>query len=285
MRERGRRTEILSKYPLSLGLAFLMVVIQLSFVIANYPYVLTYYNPLLGGYAQAARQVPVGWGEGLEQAAAWINAQPDASELLVSSWYGDMVGPYLKAGLNDFSSNGKDQLAADYVIFYINQSQRQKPNPSTFNYFAQQEPVFQVDYRGTPYVWVYPAPRMVEVSGKAKIEGRAELLGYSWEPAAPTKGGTSANLTLFLRTLGPLPDNETLDIAMASGDGTLWGEWLPAPKVNWQPDTIVEWQGTLKLPSEAPAGDYELVVRLMDTNLDSEVTRFPLEETVLTLYE
>jgi hypothetical protein len=247
---------------------------------------LTYYNPLLGGYARAARQVPVGWGEGLEQAAAWINARPDASKLLVSSWYGDMVRPYLKASLSDFSSNGKDQLAADYVIFYINQSQRQKPNPSTFNYFAQQEPVFQVDYRGTPYVWVYPAPRMqVEVSGKAKIEGRAELLGYSWEPAAPTKGGTSANLILFLRTLGPLPDNETFDIAVASGDGTLWGEWLPATKVNWQLDTIVEWQGELKLPTEAPAGDYELVVRLMDTNLDSEVTRFPLEETVLTLYE
>ncbi len=264
----------------------LIISIQTSFVVANYPYVLTYYNPLLGGYANAVRQVPVGWGEGLEQAAAWVNAQPNASDLLVSAWYSDIVRPYLHSGTTSFSSSGKGQLSADYVVFYINQRQRQKPNSAIYDYFTEQDPVFQVDYRGTPYVWVYPAPRMqVQVSGKTEIEGRAQLLGYSWEPASCTKAGQSANLTLFLRTLGFLPDNETFVVSLASAEGRLWGKWLPASNIDWQPDTIVEWRGTLSLPADMPAGDYQLVVRLMDTNLDSEVTRLPLEEAMLSVDE
>lgn len=266
------------------ALIIILIVIQTSFVVTNYPYILTYYNPLLGGYARAVEQVPVGWGEGLEQTAAWINTQPNATDLLVSAWYGDMVRPYLRSRTTSFSSSGKGQLAADYVIFYINQKQRQKPNSAVVNYFNQQEPVFQVDYRGTPYAWIYAAPHMqVEVSGKTTIEGRATLLGYSWHPEQPTKGGQAATLTLFMHTLGILPDNENFVVSLASAGGILWGEWQPSDQVDWQPDAIIEWTGTLQLPDDMPPGDYQLVIRLIDTNLDSEVTRFPLEEAVVNL--
>jgi 4-amino-4-deoxy-L-arabinose transferase-like glycosyltransferase len=269
---------------LVLTMPLILIAIQATFTISNYPYILTYYNPLLGGYARASQQVPVGWGEGLEQAAAWINTQPNAANLLVSTWYSDMVRPYLRSGTASFSSSGKGQLTADYVIFYINQKQRQKPNSAVVNYFNQRDPVFQVDYHGTPYTWIYAAPHMqVEVSGNTKIEGRATLLGYSWHPEPPTKDGQAATLTLFMHTLGILPDNETFVVSLASAEGTLWGEWQPSDQVDWQPDAIIEWTGTLRLPDDMPPGDYQLVIRLMDTNLDSEVTRFPLEEAVVNL--
>lgn len=269
---------------LVLTMPLILIAIQATFTISNYPYILTYYNPLLGGYARASQQVPVGWGEGLEQAAAWINTQPNAANLLVSTWYSDMVRPYLRSGTASFSSSGKGQLTADYVIFYINQKQRQKPNSAVVNYFNQRDPVFQVDYRGTPYAWIYVAPHMqVEVSGNTKIEGRATLLGYSWHPEPPTKDGQAATLTLFMHTLGVLPDNETFVVSLASAEGTLWGEWQLSDQVDWQPDAIIEWTGTLRLPDDIPPGDYQLVIRLMDTNLDSEVTRFPLEEAVVNL--
>lgn len=264
-----------------------IIALQTSFVIANYPYVLTYYNPLMGSYPNAARQVPVGWGEGLEQAAAWINAQPNASELLVSSWYNDLVQPYLESAKTiSFSSSGKDQLTADYVIFYINQSQRQKPNQAIYNYFIQREPVFQVEHQDTSFVWVYPGPRMqVEVSGKVEIEGRAQLLGYSWEPEVPQKPGSTADLRLFMYTKGDLPANETFEVLLAAADGTLWGNWQSLDKIDWQPEAIVEWQGTLALTANMPPGGYELVVQLIDLNIDSEVTRFPLEGEIVSLNE
>ena len=41
------------------------------------PYYLSYYNPLLGGGPAAQRTVMVGNGEGLDQVAAWLNAQPE----------------------------------------------------------------------------------------------------------------------------------------------------------------------------------------------------------------
>ncbi len=276
----ARRTTV--KKQLSPALAAALIVAQAFFVVSNYPYVLTYYNPLLGGYARAVTQVPVGWGEGIEQAAQWINAQPNASDLRVSSWYGDMARPYLQTQSNSFSSSGKGQLSADYVIFYINQMQRHKPYPALINYFTRQKPAFQLDYRGTPYVWVYNAPRMqTEVSGKTKIEGRAAMLGYSWTPHLPHKANDAAELRLFLRPLGNLPPNETFDVALASPDGALWGDWTPAEQNEWSADQIIEWRGALTLPAQISTGNYRLVVRLMDTNINGEVTRFPLEDSLV----
>ena len=262
----------------------LIIAAQLWPVIANYPYVLTFYNPLLGGFSGAVQQVPVGWGEGMEQATAWLNAQPNADQLKVSSWYGDLVRPYLKISTTSFSSSGEGQLEADYVIFYINQAQRQKPNEAVYTYFREKEPVFQVDYRGTPYVWVYAAPRMqTPLDGDAVIEGRARLLGYNWQPAPLDQPGDSAQLTLFLHTTGPLPDNETLRAALTAPDGRLWGVWETIEPIAWQPDALIAWPGTLTLPTDASPGDYKLVVQLIDKNIDSEVIRFPHLDTVLAI--
>lgn len=262
-------------------LAAAVIALPAWFTVANYPYVLTYYNPLLGGFARAVEQVPVGWGEGMEQAAAWLNAQPNAANLRVSAWYSDMIRPYLRAQTVSFSSSGKGQLAADYVIFYINQTQRQNPSPALINYFSHTEPAFHVDYRGTPYVWVYRAPAMQPVSGSPKIEGRAQLLGYRWAADTPQHPGDSVDLTLFMSTLGQLPNNETFDILLAGPDGSLWGSWLPDKANAWQTDAILEWRGSLTLPPEIPAGEYNLVIRLIDTNIQGEVTRFGLDEPVI----
>lgn len=274
---KGRAVAQSLSLPLLIGL---IIIVQTIVAVTNYPYLLTYYNPLLGGFTRATEQVPVGWGEGMEQAAAWLNARPNAPELVVSTWYSDMVKPYLHTQTASFSSNGQGQLQADYVIFYINQSQRQKPNPAVFNYFSRQEPAFQVSYRQVPYVWVYPAPAMrIKATGNQKIEGRAELLGYSWDSAPPLAAGTSAHLTLFMSPLGQLPDNETFDIKLEN-EGLLWGEWIPDSGSTWQTDSIVEW-GELHLPADSPPGEFRLVVRLMDTNIDAEVTRFPLEDATV----
>ena len=40
------------------------------------PYPLAYYDTLLGGAVAAQRMILVGWGEGLDQAANYVNAQP-----------------------------------------------------------------------------------------------------------------------------------------------------------------------------------------------------------------
>jgi hypothetical protein len=122
---------------------------QLFFVISNYPYVLTFYNPLLGGYARAVDQVPTGWGEGIEQAVHWLNQQPDAPNLNISTWYYQNIAEYYMLGnYIGFSNTGSSQLAADYTLFYINQTTRQIPLPALVRYFQRKEPVYTVEKWG-----------------------------------------------------------------------------------------------------------------------------------------
>ncbi|MBI1880309.1 MAG: hypothetical protein HYR94_19165, partial [Chloroflexi bacterium] len=48
----------------------IILVIQAAFALPTYPYYFSFYNPLAGGSPAAARLLQVGWGEGLNEAAA-----------------------------------------------------------------------------------------------------------------------------------------------------------------------------------------------------------------------
>ena len=61
------------------------------FAFVHYPYYFTYYNPLVGGSRTAPDVMTVGWGEGLDAAARWLNQQPNSAELCVV--YGCSPGP------------------------------------------------------------------------------------------------------------------------------------------------------------------------------------------------
>jgi 4-amino-4-deoxy-L-arabinose transferase-like glycosyltransferase len=61
-----------------------LAAVQIAVMALHYPYYLTYYNPLLGGIRQAEKVLLVGWGEGYEEAAAYLNAKPDAEQLQVT---------------------------------------------------------------------------------------------------------------------------------------------------------------------------------------------------------
>jgi hypothetical protein len=272
-----------------------LVALQLAFAALAAPYYLTYYNPLLGGARQAAAQVPAGWGEGLEQAAHYLNSLPNAEALAVSSWYGDIFDPYFKGRQASFADDGRAQLAADYVVFYINQIQRQKPYQGLINYFRADEPVFVVrmgqmgqisGVEGTPWIEVYQAPAAQSASGAPKIEGVAQLLAYKVTgrrvasnrvTASKVADDTSSLLsndkvlvTLFLRVLGPLPKDATFNVAFAPIQNPKskiqnWS-WRPAQiKGEWLEGAVIEWPGTLTLPADMPPGDYRLAIILQST--------------------
>jgi hypothetical protein len=249
-------------------------VLAMAFVMPNYPYYLSYYNPLLGGIQRAVREVPVGWGEGLEQAAAWLNDQPDADHLRVAAWYSDIFFPYFVGERVSFSSNGKSQLTADYVVFYVNQVQRQTPDPGLVAYFQAREPAYVVRFKGVEWAWVYPGPHMAHpVTGETQIEGRAWLLGYSLADNA--QPGNPLPITLYFRVLGNLPVTETFDVRLAAGDGRLLGEWRDAGRPNgWTANAIVEWHGSLSLPADLPPGLYRLDVGLRATDSGERFARF-----------
>ncbi len=284
---------------------------QLLFAILAAPYYLTYYNPLLGGVKCIAARAPVGWGEGLEQAAAYLNGLPNAESLTVSSWYSDIFNPYFLGRRASFADDGRAQLAADYVVFYINQIQRQKPSPGLVDYFRAREPVFVVAVTPTgqtinsnglagigdnvPWVEVYQAPAAQSAGGAPKIDGVAQLLAYkaagnrSSTQAAEEQGAEGQEtegenslaenevaVTLYLRVLGPLPENASFAAGLVSNQRH--GYWRTTETVGeWSPGNIVEWRGILTLPTGLPAGDYRLWTGLQASTLGHTETT-PLAE-------
>jgi hypothetical protein len=214
----------------------LIVALQLLFSLRSAPYFLTYYNPLLGGITRATNQVPVGWGEGLEQAARYLNGLDGAHSLTVSSWYSDIFDPYFVGQRASFADDGRAQLASDYVVFYVNQLQRRIPYPGLIDYFRSNRPVFvlavqpsgqavpvageDLDPAQPHWVEVYKAPAAQSAGGAPAIEGVARLLAYKVEDSHTAegfpelRGGQDLAVTLFLQVLGPLPPDTTFQVSL-----------------------------------------------------------------------
>ncbi|MCK4977402.1 MAG: hypothetical protein KAS36_10775, partial [Anaerolineales bacterium] len=137
----------------------LIILIQLVESMQTFPYYLTYYNPLMGGSSKAHEVMMIGWGEGLDQAARYLNAKPDAAMLRVQSWYPDGPFSYIFDGktLYDegFTINPEELKKADYYVLYYHQLQRMLPSEEFIKYFDQQVPEYIVYIDGLEYARIY----------------------------------------------------------------------------------------------------------------------------------
>jgi hypothetical protein len=139
---------------------------QISGVVSTYPYYFNYFNPLLGGSRKAQEVMMVGWGEGLDQAARYLNTVQDAEKARVISFYGDGPLSYFFVGDTvgmDVDTKLSYLRKADYVVFYINQWQRKLPSQAVLDYFGKLTPVFVARIGGLDFARVYdmrnaPAP-------------------------------------------------------------------------------------------------------------------------------
>ncbi|MBN1815606.1 MAG: glycosyltransferase family 39 protein [Anaerolineae bacterium] len=154
--------------------SFLIVVIlQIALVLPHCPYYLTYYNPLLGGLRQAEKIMMVGWGEGIDQAAAYLNAKPDARQLLVTSPVVSQFAPMFHGETRP--TIRYSVWESDYVMFYLSHVQRERYESLMAEYFFNPEakPEYVVALHGVDYVWIYPNTHHVEPMGY--LEERSQV--------------------------------------------------------------------------------------------------------------
>lgn len=114
-----------------------VVITQLFLAVRSHPYYFTYFNPLLGGSQSAGRVFDsgIGLGEGLDQAARYLNQKPDSENLRVKSWY--YSGPFsyffsgVARGISETNEWPPERVAEiekqDYLVIYINQWKRRIP--------------------------------------------------------------------------------------------------------------------------------------------------------------
>jgi hypothetical protein len=148
-RQQRRR---LVRFALTLLLAVAVGLTGLG-VLARAPYYLTYYNPLLGGIRAATKVLLVGWGEGLEQAAAFLNGVQSDQPLVASSRALPDFAPFYD-GIAVHESN-YDPATVSYVVMYLNEVQRRLEPAMLERYYDVAIPVHVVQLGGVDYAWVY----------------------------------------------------------------------------------------------------------------------------------
>jgi len=257
----------------------------------HYPYYLTYFNPLVGGSLTAPHVLFVGWGEGLEAAAGWLNEQPAAEQLRVVAWYAD--GPFSYYFKGQEVSLGYESLlmwfGTDYAVLYVNQWQRQLPSPEVINYFAQQTPVHEVRFRGLELAKIYDMrqvalPDFVDIgkNSAADFGGQLRLLAYDF-PQAAAQPGDQFQVTLYLQSLAAMTTNYNVLLRLVGQDGAeLWREegWpWGAPTSGWPLREIRPDGHTVTIPATAAAGLYRFEVSFYDPATFAPLPATPLNST------
>jgi 4-amino-4-deoxy-L-arabinose transferase-like glycosyltransferase len=128
---------------------------------SGYPYYFSYYNPLLGGLAKAPDVMMVGWGEGLDQAAQFLNDQHGAAEQQVATGIWPTTFSYYYQGrvVSSRFEPGPGAVEAwvesDYYLLYINEKQRQKISTDLSRYLDHLHPAHVIRVDGLDYVYIY----------------------------------------------------------------------------------------------------------------------------------
>ena len=259
----------------------LALVLQGLSSLPAYPYYLTAYNPLLGGIKQAARVLLVGWGEGYDQVAEYLNAKPDANDLDVATWYAKQTMPYLFKGNSwDVRANRQEAIGifpwtqADYMVVYINQLQREIPDRRTLSFFQSLEPEHVVNLGGLDYAWLYRVPEEIpeDVSPyqfpvEKDFGGKVRLLGYDVdEDLTEFEGDHYLVITFYWQNLAQMDENYRLYLKLVNGVYHIWGEqesypiWDGFMTAEWEPGTIIRDVHGIVVEPGTPPGSYQVTV-------------------------
>ena len=242
----------------------------------QYPYYLTYFNPLTGGSLTAPHVLFVGWGEGLDAAAQWLNQQPNAQKSRVVAWYADGPLSYYFKGQASGLSYGSPLfwLDTDYAVLYANQWQRQIPDAETVNYFQAQTPVHVVRFRGLELARIYDMrdtllPDFIDIgkASAADFGGKIRLAAYTFTPQV-AKPGDTIQATFYLQSLAKMDVNYNVLVRLVAPDGSeLWREegwpWGAATQ-DWPLRDIRPDGHKVAIPATAKPGLYKFLLSFYD---------------------
>jgi hypothetical protein len=274
-----------------------LLLLQTVTVLIYHPYYLAYFNPLMGGPWLAPRFINIGWGEGLDVAARYLNQTTDPGERpVVAAWYSNQFAPYYQGPTVDLS-NQTAALTADYTVFYINQVQRGFPSEEILDYFRQRQPEHVIRLGGIEYAWIYEGPVVSRTPPSdfafpvgTLIAGGANLVAvdvpqttlavdeYIFRPGfldeeLPVRYSETTNglpVTLYWETLAQIRGEHNVFIRLVDPQGNIWGQvdrmvlsgmWRPD---RWRSGYFLRDEYRLPIEPGTPPGQYHLEVGVYD---------------------
>ncbi len=265
---RRLRSIVVIPSPQITGAGYLLAGVVLAVNLLWYhPYHLAYYSPLLGGGPVAEQILPIGWGEGLELAAAFVAAQPDGRDRPIAVFYQPVLHPFAPAGVAPLHAI-RDPRRVDYAVAYIDQLQR-NTRPELHQPLLGLQPIHTVRIHGINYAYVYQIPPPVARPLKANFGDAIHLRGYDLDTSA-IRASRALTVTLEWKAHAPVDGNYFVFIHMLNEraervtqiDAPLGTDhWSPQ---KWSKGRCISTIYTIPLPADLPAGVYRLATGVYD---------------------
>ncbi len=251
---------------------FLSAVILLLhgwFLWNSFPYYFTYFNPLLGGAPNAAKIMDVGWGEGLNEAAAFLNQLPEAETLKVTTCRANALFEPFFVGKNlvDCSSL-KEIMQTDYVVYYILHISNK--DLIHWPYFRDHyAPVHRVNLDGLDYALVYRNP----IENHISVDNMLRLGAVDYGTVHGYSLTNDGLLKLYWHNARITEQELVVGLAPIDNAEPYWVTCYAAPGFAdepYKPETLVESLCPLGDVS-VPSGLYDIHLAILENN-----TIFPI---------
>jgi hypothetical protein len=254
------------------ALLLLLLILQAALALPHYPYYFTYFNPLMGGSARAPDVMMIGLGEGLDEAARYLNAKPNAAELAVASWYRGGSFNYLFTGQD---LDVEEFYRADYAVIYAHQWQRRVPDDRLLDYFRSLTPEHIVTLRGLDYAWIYDLAAAPPPDTFIDWADAIRLVAVE-RPDGPVLPGETFVLRLRLYVIGQVDNNLNVAVRLVDANGQeiarSQGWPFGARTSTWQPGEVYVDGHEFTLPAETAPGYYQVEVGFYDGDAQAPVT-------------
>jgi len=212
----------------------------------------------------------VGWGEGMNEAGAYLNRQPGSASMLVTADYDLTLIPFFAGEVRRFTGREDEAMKSDYLVFYRRYLQSGLHDPNLWRYFDQHyQPAQRVTLQGLDYALIYRNPIRQHMC--TRDNSRPDVL----TPFGYNLAG-DGNLTLFWQNLKGGDRHPALQAGLTSAAGgkTRWVACTPAPAFAAEagiPGAFLESQCSLAA-SDAPPGLYDLRLGLGDGGQVTPIT-------------
>jgi hypothetical protein len=228
-----------------------------------HPYGIVAFNQVLGGAPAGAQNFLIGWGEGMDQAAAWLNQQPDITDVLTSTTLKEPLSRYLRPGARVNMPRLDIPAETGYMVVYARNVQEGPPEYPFDQFYGRVTPIHVVEIHGVPYVWIYQVRQPVAHRLPSNFGSVLHLRGYDLAQD-PTDSGTY-KLRLFWRTRGAVPTDYAAFVHLIGPDGRRYAQIDPrVPTSRLDANRLITTDLALRLPPDAPPATYKLVLGLYD---------------------
>jgi hypothetical protein len=270
-----------------------VLLVHANGVASTAPYYLSYYSPLLGGATAAPDEMMVGWGEGLDQVAGYLNALPDSENIVASteSWRSPLS--YFLEGDARFAAFVDDPpgvfrwVNSDYYILYITPLTRNGVWPAFLEYIQDGTPVFAVELNGLEYARVYdirddPIPPYIEQGGAGMVSwtgiGRMVAVGKVENPGA--ERGTVLRQIMYFdgideNAIPAMRNRYAIRLAMVDQNGNVVSASEELLDLQEPVRHGLYWtEQSIEVPEDAARGSYRIELAVIDVTTGEPVPGF-----------